>query len=480
MSLNKEITYGALWSIVDKGGQQIVSFVVFLVMVRLIGPEEYGLAMVCFIYLSLSILVLSVLSDGVISLQIKNGNELTSLFWIILGVGFFLCSLCLGISYVMYNFSNNKMLGALLSLMSIIPILLSLLSIPQSLIIQKMQFRANAIRTLVATITSGIAGILLAYNGFGAFSLIIQQIVLYAVSNIVLWSYVSWRPTFTFKQVNTLTNFKPGINLLYSICFTFLEEQAPRFIINIILNATSVGFYSFSYRMKFALQEITTMPILTTFYPALSRTKGDQNQQQKILDNIFFTMFFLVVPAFCFASLLAPIYAPLLFGEKWNNSILLLQIFLLSGSFAPIAIIMRTLCRTYLLVNKFVRLQAFVVISYLLSVAVIAQFGIIYIGWLTLFTSILTTPMYIYYVNKWINLNILNALYCSLKSLFGTIISICFTYLIMLNTPDNSGWLYLLELIFSGAIFYIITNIILQRKKMELLFNFAKNKTYNQ
>ena len=86
MSLNKSIAKNSAWSLLERGGQQIISFFIFIIIARILGPEEYGLAMLCFVLLALANDVISGMADGVITLQMKveDGRSLSDLFWIII------------------------------------------------------------------------------------------------------------------------------------------------------------------------------------------------------------------------------------------------------------------------------------------------------------------------------------------------------------------------------------------------------------
>ena len=87
MSLQTRMAKGVMWSLLEKGGQQAISFLVFMVIARLVGPEEYGLANICFVFFAVANLIVLSIVDGVVNLQIEDDERLSTLFWAVLGIG---------------------------------------------------------------------------------------------------------------------------------------------------------------------------------------------------------------------------------------------------------------------------------------------------------------------------------------------------------------------------------------------------------
>ena len=152
MTLHKEMATGALWSLVEKGGQQALSFVVFFVLARILGPEEYGLANLCFIYFALSSLIILALVDGIVSLQIEDDLSLSSLFWSILAIGIGLSLFCAGTAAPLASFMKEPKLVELLYWFCIIPILIALSSVPNLIILKAIDLKIYAMRTIIATL----------------------------------------------------------------------------------------------------------------------------------------------------------------------------------------------------------------------------------------------------------------------------------------------------------------------------------------
>ncbi len=138
MNLQKKMTHGALWSLLEKGGQQGLAFVVFMVLARLLGPEEYGLANICFIYFSISSTVISGLVDGIVSHQVEDDATLSSLFWAIMGIGVVFSLLCIATASPLAAFMEQPALTNLVYAFSISPVLIAISSVPNLIILKEI------------------------------------------------------------------------------------------------------------------------------------------------------------------------------------------------------------------------------------------------------------------------------------------------------------------------------------------------------
>ena len=87
MSVRKKMALGAFWVMLEKGGQQVLNLVVFVIVARLIGPAEIGLAGLTAVFSSLALLVVYGLVDAVISQRLTDDRSLSTLFWAVIGAG---------------------------------------------------------------------------------------------------------------------------------------------------------------------------------------------------------------------------------------------------------------------------------------------------------------------------------------------------------------------------------------------------------
>src|SRR6516164_4615702 len=185
---------GALWTLIERIGTQGISFVFFMFVARLIGPKEYGLATMCFVFLSLNNIVIYCLVDGIVCLKIRDEQRLSTLFWLTTGVGCIITLLTIVSAGVIAKVVGDMRLEPILQLFSLVFIFVSTSAVPTNLLYASLRFRLFAIRAFFASLTSGVIGITLASKGLGAYAIAVQQISLYAILAVVAFLYAGWRP----------------------------------------------------------------------------------------------------------------------------------------------------------------------------------------------------------------------------------------------------------------------------------------------
>jgi O-antigen/teichoic acid export membrane protein len=470
MTLKKEMVRGIAWSIVERGGQQIISFFLFILIARLIGPEEYGLVMLSFIYLSFVSLLQLGMADSVVSMQLKDQDKLSTLFWIIVGCGILFSSLCFFLADVAAGALNEPSLEYLFKWLSIVSLLLSIQAVPHMLVMQSMNFKIYAVRTLIATIVSGVVGVYMAYNGFGALAMIFQQIVLYTISNIILWTFVDWRPHFSFNIRVVRVVIMPGYKMMLSNSLIFMEQQLPRLFLGDFLGPRKVAYFSFAFRMRYALQDILITPAFVVLFPALSKIKNNRDEQDQILGIVFFIIGFIVFPIVTLATLTAPLYVPLLFGDKWISAIQILQIFLILGIATPFISLASVIFRVNDKVHVYLRAQTFIVLLSLIVIYFLAKLSLLAVGWAIFSFTIFSVPFYFFFLSKWGGIKLWHHFSQLAVSILSTVVMAMSVLFFMGDTASKtSTWADFITTIMLGSLLYLILNFFLQRKKIMII-----------
>lgn len=352
----------------------MAAFVVFAVIARLIGPEEYGLVALCGLFVPLSSNIVNGMVDAVVSMRIRDDSRLSTLFWFVN-----LCGAGIGLlSYVvarpLADFMGDARIEPLLQSFSVIPFLLALASVPTALVLASMNFRVFTIRTLVAALLSGIAGIAMAMKGFGAYAMAGQHIVLNLVINIIVWPSCGWRPRLIFSFAEMSETLRLGMKQAGSSLVSSLEQQLPRFLLGYFINPLAVGQYTFVLRICAAFQDVLVQPMLSVIYPAFALIRDDHHEQKKILGQVVVLFGGLIFPALALAIATAPVYLPLLFGKRWEETIPLLQLMLVATATTSLSFILRDLLRAHKLIGAYLRWQTMIFCGgTLVSAALVSQ-----------------------------------------------------------------------------------------------------------
>jgi O-antigen/teichoic acid export membrane protein len=464
MSLNKSIAKNSAWSLLERGGQQVISFFIFIIIARILGPEEYGLAMLCFVLLALANDVISGMADGVITLQMKveDGRSLSDLFWIIIVIGSFFSAVFCFFSEYFAAFFEHEELKVLICYFSIVPILIAAQAIPSAIVMKEMNFKVYAIRSLFSTVVSGAVALVMAVQGFGALALIIQQIVLFFSFNIILWFSISWRPSFSFNINSFLDITRPGFRMVLSNSLVFIEQQLPRFFIGFFMGLINVGYYSFAFRMRYALHDILINPFFAVLFPALSKINKSKIQQNELLSNVIFLIGLFAFPCITMAVITAPIYVPLFLGEKWVGAIFILQLFLALGYVVPFTKLAEVVFRANNKVNILLRGQFLVTILGSIGVYFSSQQSLIAVGCVIVLYNVISFPVYFYLLFRATGISLYCYLKVLIKSFFATLVTGLVTYGLVEYLQVDDNFFHLLISVALGFSVYIGLSLMFQ------------------
>lgn len=466
---------GVFWSFVEKGGNQLASFIVFTFIARLLGPEEYGLISLCYIYTGLVTTFFYCVTDGVVSLKISDDRGLSTLFWSCVGFGVFFALAGNLLAYPIALLFHQPRLAGFMMWFSIVPVLLGFSALPAALFGAAMNFRITAIRTLVATIAGGIVGIILALRGMGAMAMVAQQITLCFVANIVLWLSSSWKPRLLFDRGQARKYLMPGLKSAGVNLVTYAQDQLPRVFLGIFLTPVDVGFYALANRVGGALREIIFAPLSAVVFPALSLIKENKGEQEKILSELILILGILVLPVVAGAIILAPLYVPLFFGESWRQATPVLQLFLLSVSVSPFLTILQSIFRAHNAMGSFFKAHASLVcISLLASLFAVSQ-GVVAMTACYVFFLLLSLPLYTLLLKIQLRLSLwrdyakLWPVLLAALTMAGGII-----FLQKYQLINEKQWVNLVFLVLAGGAIYSSVLIVFFRKKMMFLVAEAK------
>ncbi len=377
MSVRLRMARGMMWVLLEKVGQQLLGFVVFLIVARLIGPEEFGLAGLCTVFSSFAIFIVFGSVDAVISQQLTDDRRLSTLFWPVIGIGVFLSLLTYFSAAPFAGVMEEERLAGLLRHLAILPFLTAASSVPTVLMQARMEFRLFTVRTLVSTVIGGTVGIVLALRDHGAYALVYQQITQQVVSNLIIWPSARWRPRLMVDGALLGGILAPGIRMTGSTFINFLDTQVPRLLIGLVLGPLHTGYYAFVFRLYFSLREILVLPITSVLYPALAQISRDPENVRRLLGQILYFTAILVLPALVGAAATAPLFVPLFFGDSWTPTVPFLQWFLLAMAPSPFLLVFRELLRAHQKTGAFLRIQLLVTGLNLLVIALLVGRGLV-------------------------------------------------------------------------------------------------------
>lgn len=331
MDLKKQTITGVIWSAIEKLGNQLISFIVFFVLARLLGPESFGLVALADVYLVfLQVFTDQGFSQAIVQRQTLEDEHLDTAFWInlVISIGLTLITL-VGAGWVAVAFKEPS-LKPIIQWLSLAFIFSAFNGIQQAVFTRRLAFKELSLRSLVAQLLGGIVGVSMAFMGFGVWSLVGQRLVNQFVGILVLWWVSDWQPKLRISKSHFDDLFGFGVNILGIKFLTFFNKRSDDFLIGYFLGPVALGYYSIAYRL---LNTVTVL--ITTMtqvgFPAFSKLQSEPDKLRlAFYQGTQFTAL-ISFPLFLGLSSLAPQIIPVMFGEQWYPSIPVMQILMLIG-----------------------------------------------------------------------------------------------------------------------------------------------------
>ena len=332
MSLKQKAIKGVIWSAIENWGRQAISFGVFFLLARLLGPETFGLVALASIFLAfVQVFLDQGLSQAIIQRHELEEEHLDTAFWTNLSLSVPLTIVSIACAGLVANFYNEPQLTPIIRCLSLSFILASLSSVQNAILQRKLAFKVLAIRSVVAMLIGGIVGVTMAFMGFGVWSLVGQQLVSSLTQVLVLWWVSDWRPGFKISKKHFKELFSFGINVLGINLLNFFNRRSDDFLIGYFLGAVALGYYSIAYRLLLIMTQLLTSITSKVAMPTFSRLQQDLPRLRRAFYTATQFTSLVSFPAFLGMSALAPELVRSLFGEQWLSSIKLMQILAFIG-----------------------------------------------------------------------------------------------------------------------------------------------------
>ncbi len=332
MSLKKKSAEGLKWSFIETIGVRLFSVSTYFVLAKLLDPIVFGVVALTntFVYFS-EIFVEQGLVAALIQRKNLEDEHLSSAFWGNIGLGGILFALTyLGAPGVAYLY-DEPLLTDLLRVHAITYIFSSSVKVQLALLQRELLLKKVAIARTVAIVVSCVVSIIMAYRGYGAWALVFQQILFNGVQALLLWMMTTWRPSAAFSWPHYLEIFGFGSKVMLNRMTTYLIRYADTLLIGYFLGTGPLGYYSFAQKIFITLTELVELTFTRVTFSVFSMLQDQRTELSKKFHQFIDSMALVAIPLFAAAFVFSPMAIPLVFGDKWLDSIPVVQILSVAG-----------------------------------------------------------------------------------------------------------------------------------------------------
>jgi len=430
MSLKKKALTGIAWSFAQQFSVQFISFFVSIILARLLLPAEFGLIGLIAVFIAVgNTLMNGGLTTSLIRTQDPEQKDYSTVFFINL-TGSVIVYLCLYFSAPFIAlFFKQKILTEIIRLYTLSFIINAFAGVQTARLTKAMDFKTQMAVQIPSLILGAALGIILAYKGYGVWSLVWMNLAQSALSAIQLWFYSGWRPDFSFDKARFRYHFGFGYKLMLSGLLDTIFSNIYNIVIGKFFSVAQLGFYTRALSVRqLPVQNISTALNKVTF-PLFSGIQRDDARLKSVYKRLMQQVLFWVSAILVCLFVIAEPFFRVLFTEKWLPAVPYFQLLCVGGIMYPLQSYNLNILHVKGRSDLFLRLEIIKKTIVVIGIACAIPFGIYGLLYFQILSSFIA-----YFINSWYSGRMINY---PLKEQIADILPI-FTIAIMVG---GAAWL---------------------------------------
>lgn len=332
MSVHGRAFTAVKWTAVDSAFSQAFSLLVFLLIARLLGPEDFGTVAVASGLLGvLSIFVGFGLATAIVQSDALEEAQYHTAFTLTFGSGVTVSLLLFVTANPVAQLFREPELAGVLTAMACIPCIRSLGIIPAARLTRHLDFKSLAIRNIFSTLISGAIGVGCALSGRGLYSLVVMHLCHAMLETVFVLYLTGDRPRLMFHKRHALKMLRFGRAIVSFEIISEYNRRSPVLFAGYFLGPQVAGILSVSIQILTALLAVFIQAFNKVAIPYFARLKHDERE---LLDAFYaFTSLaaMIALPVFTGFAIVAPSFAAAFLGDQWSTAPGAMQLVVLVG-----------------------------------------------------------------------------------------------------------------------------------------------------
>jgi O-antigen/teichoic acid export membrane protein len=453
-NLKDKTVKGVAWSGIDNVAQIGVSFIVGIVLARLLTPDDYGLIGIIAIFTNVcTALINGGFTNALIRKKNITDDDYNTAFIVNLCMSlllYFVVFLCA--PFIAYFFNHNELIT--LTRVSCVGMIIGAFAIvQQARLTKRIDFKSQTKITVLSSVVSGLIGIIMALLGFGVWSLVFQQLISQSLRTILLWIANHWSPQLRFSTRSFRDLFGFGWKVMMVTIINTVWNELFQVVVGKFYSPATLGQYTRAKQFASLFSSNLTNVVQRVSFPVLSEIQDDKallmNAYRRIIK---LTMLVTVISMFALGAVSEPLIFSLI-GEKWHSAAVYLPFICVSMSLYPLHAINLNMLQVQGRSDLLLNLEVVKKIIAIAPLVVGAVVGIIPMLLVNILASIISFFLNSYYTGRLIGYSSWMQLRDVASSYFiGVIVSISVYFLKYL--PLSSWTILLLQFLIGACVFY--------------------------
>lgn len=462
-----------VWRFAERCGAQLVTFIVSIVLARILAPEDYGkIALVTVFTAIMQVFVDSGLGTALIQKKDADDLDFSSVFYFNFAICLILYMIMFLLAPVIANFYRDESLVPIIRVISLTIVISGVKGIQQSYVSRNMLFKRFFFATLGGTVFSAVVGIWMAYAGAGVWAIVVQQLSNTTIDTLILWVTVKWRPRkeFSWGRLKKLLSF--GWKMLASSLLDTVYNNLRNLIIGRMYSSTELAYYNQGDKLPNVIVNNINTSIDSVLLPTMANAQDDCTRIKEMTRRAIKMSTYAMAPLMMGLAFCAEPIIQLVLTDKWLPCVPYLRIFCITYMFYPIHTANLNAIKAMGRSDMFLKLEiAKKVVGIFLLISTM-NFGVMIMAYSLLVGSVLNQI-----INSWPNRKLLHYGYGEqIKDILPSILlavgmGICVYFVRFIHSPTI---IILLIQICLGAIIYIGLSALLRFEEFTYIINLIR------
>lgn len=470
-SIKQQTFNGIGWSSIERFSLQGVSFVVQLILARLLTPSDYGIIGMLAIFMQLAqVLIDSGFANALIRKQNCTQRDYSTVFYYNLAFSVSIYILFFFVAPFVANFYHMPTIIPVMRWISLTLIFNSLSIIPKTILIKDIDFKKQTLISFTSALISGTIGIVSAFLGIGVWALVAQQISLSVCIFVMYIFVVRWTPLLVFDKNVFKELFNFGSKLLLSSIIGTIYKNLYTLFIGKKFSATDLGYYTRAEHFAMFPSNNIGNIITRVAYPIFAKVQNDNNRLRTYYQQMIRYSSFIIFPLMIGLCATSKPFILFFLTEKWLGIVVILQILCIDWMLDHITLLNLNLLYVKGRSDLALRLEFIKKIIAITILIISLRWGLIGVCWGRVAYSIIATVMNTYYTKKLIQLSFLQQMkdilpFLLVSIVMGISVRLCIAFI---STPVLQLFVGILigGIIYVGLSLIFFRNILIELKSL--------------
>lgn len=403
MSLQKKTISGLIWTFSQQFSVQGINFIVQIVLARILLPAEFGLIGMLTIFIAIgNSLMDSGMTSSLIRTPEANQKDYSTVFFVNLIASFVIYTILFASAPLISDFYRQPILTPIVRVYTISFIIRAFVGVQTTKLTKEMNFKAQMMMQIPSVIIGGITGIILAYQGYGVWSLVWMNLIQSFLFTLQHWFKTGWYPSWILDKATFKKHLGFGYKLTMSGLLNTIYNNIYNIVIGKFFSATQLGYYTRAQTLQtFPVTNLATALNKVT-YPMFASIHNDNVKLKLAYKKLMQQVIFWIAPVMISLIVMAEPLFRYVLTDKWLPAVPYFQLLCFTGILYPLHAYNLNILNVKGRSDLFLRLEIYKKAITTIGIICAVPFGIYGLVYLQIITSILAFGINTLYSGKMI------------------------------------------------------------------------------